>query len=75
MANMHYCMFENTNRDFAACVERLGDVGALSELNLSEVEAVALESLVRHANTLVSLYEGLQAMSNDHAAACAATAE
>ena len=69
MANMHYCMFENTNRDFAACVERLGDVGALSELNLSEVEAVALESLVRHANTLVSLYEGLQSEEQqEHAA-------
>ena len=75
MANMHYCMFENTNRDVAACVDRLWNVDSLSELNLSEVEAVALESLVRHANTLVSLYEGLQAMSNDHAAACAATAE
>ena len=24
MANMHYCMFENTNRDGAACVDRLG---------------------------------------------------
>ena len=60
MANMHYCMFENTNRDFAACVERLGDVGSLSELNLSVREAAALERLVQNARTLVFLYEDLQ---------------
>lgn len=60
MANMHYCMFENTNRDVAACVERLGDVGALSELNLSVREAAALERLVQNARTLVFLFEDFQ---------------
>lgn len=69
MANMHYCMFENTNRDFAACVERLGDVGALSELNLSVREAAALERLVQNARTLVFLYEDLQSEEQqEHAA-------
>ena len=69
MANMHYCMFENTNRDFAACVERLGDVGALSELNLSVREAAALECLVQNARTLVFLYEDLQSEEQqEHAA-------
>lgn len=60
MANMRYCMFENTNCDFAACVDRLGEVGALSELQLSARESTALERLVRNARTLVFLYEDLQ---------------
>ena len=69
MANMHYCMFENTDRDFDACVERLGDVGALSQLNLSVGEAAALERLVQNARTLVFLYEDLQSEEQrDHAA-------
>ena len=69
MANMHYCMFENTDSDFAACVERLGDVGALSQLNLSVSEAAALERLVQNARTLVFLYEDLQSEEQrDHAA-------
>lgn len=69
MANMHYCMFENTDRDFAACVERLGDVGALSQLNLSVREAAALERLVQNARALVFLYEDLQSEEQqEHAA-------
>ena len=52
MANMAYCMFQNTVQDFAHCVGRAGDWGFDFDA-LSSEEQAALLRLVKVARELV----------------------
>ena len=59
MANMSYCMFENTNDDFRDCLYELQEASSLADMRLSETESAALQVLVVNAREFLETYEQL----------------
>ena len=59
MANMSYCMFENTNNDFRDCLYELQEANSLVGMRLSETESAALQALVVNAREFLETYEQL----------------
>ena len=59
MANMSYCMFENTNNDFRDCLYELQETNSLADMRLSETEAAALQALVVNAREFLETYDQL----------------
>lgn len=57
MANMSYCMFENTYSDLLDCFEALCDISELSEL--SESEAKYAQKLIKLCERVVDNCEGM----------------
>lgn len=53
MSNMSYCRFENTNRDFADCIEAAREMGGDGFEDLSQYEQDAYRSLLRAAQTFL----------------------
>lgn len=45
MANMSYCMFENTMRDLRDCAVTLDEAESLTELDLSRTERAAYNQM------------------------------
>ena len=54
MANMSYCMFENTNNDFRDCLYELQEANSLADMRLSETETAALQALVVNAREFLA---------------------
>mgnify|MGYP003607448734 FL=1 len=59
MANMSYCMFENTNNDFRDCLYELQEANSLVGMRLSETETAALQALVVNAREFLETYDQL----------------
>ena len=61
MANMSYCMFENTLADLKACRERLREVGDWEELieDASEYEELAMREMPKVLAEMLSFYDNL----------------
>jgi len=57
MANMSYCMFENTASDFRQCLEKIGGIESLDEL--SSTERKAAERMRDMAEQYVEWFEQL----------------
>lgn len=53
MANMSYCRFRNTLNDFRDCVNVLQDIEYENEVDISDEEARAAESLMQLAFGIV----------------------
>jgi len=45
MANMSYCMFENTGNDLAQCVRAMLEADSIEDLDLSPYEQTAFERM------------------------------
>ena len=45
MANMSYCMFENTNGDLRQCVGAMEEAYDLADLDLSKTELASLKNM------------------------------
>lgn len=45
MANMSYCMFENTNNDLRDCVSTMEEAYDMSDLDLSKTELSSLKNM------------------------------
>jgi hypothetical protein len=45
MANMSYCMFENTNMDLRDCVSTMEEAYDLADLDLSKTEMSAMKNM------------------------------
>jgi len=61
MANMSYCMFENTLADLKACRERLREVGSWEELieDASESEELAMREMPKVLAQMLAFYDNL----------------
>ena len=61
MANMSYCMFENTLADLKACRERLREVGDWEELveDASEHEELAMREMPKVLAQMLEFYDNL----------------
>ncbi len=66
MANMDYCMFENTYKDLKQCNEKIQE--CISEgrlLDLSQTEIAYYRLLVKMCNEVISLDQELDSLSDD----------
>ena len=61
MANMSYCMFENTLQDLRACRNILREAGSLEELleDASEREAEAMKDMPQVLAEMLGFYDNL----------------
>ena len=61
MANMEYCMFENTLQDLRACRNALREAGSLEELleDSSEYEAEAIKDMPKVLAEMLRYYDNL----------------
>lgn len=61
MANMSYCMFENTLQDLRECRNVLREAGSLEELleDASEYEAAAIKDMPRVLAEMLRYYDNL----------------
>lgn len=61
MANMSYCMFENTLADLKACRERLRECNTWEELmdDASEYEELAMRDMPKVLAEMLRLYDNL----------------
>jgi hypothetical protein len=63
MANMSYCMFENTMNDLHQCVRTMREARDLEDLDLNEYEQEGFRELYKLSKAYVELYKMLT--SND----------
>ena len=59
MANMSYCMFENTARDLQDCVRAMEEANSLEDLDMSKYELRAFHSMFRIAREFLAEHERL----------------
>ena len=61
MANMSYCMFENTLQDLRACRDRLREAQSIEELleDSSEYEANAIKNMPGVLAEMLRYYDNL----------------
>ena len=64
MSNMSYCRFENTNRDFADCLQAAREMGEQGFEELSEYEQEAYLSLLEAAKTFLQDHGAVVDTSN-----------
>lgn len=57
--NMSYCMFENTLGDLSDCVDRMGNVETLQELDLNAYERRAFDEMWRVCRDFLAEHERL----------------
>lgn len=57
MANMSYCMFENTYQDFKECYQKLMEINSLDEL--SESEKKYAKRLIKEAGEFFNDFDGM----------------
>ena len=60
MANMSYCRFSNTLRDFRDCYGVLDEAESFTEMNLSEEETLAMNRLAAYARLYLERFSDLQ---------------
>lgn len=65
MANMSYCMFENTSMDLADCVSRMEDAESLDELDMNEYELRAFHEMWRTCRAFLAEHERLLNAENE----------
>jgi len=59
MANMSYCMFENTMNDLHQCVRTMQEARDLEDLNLNEYEQEGFRALYKLSKDYIALYKML----------------
>lgn len=59
MGNMSYCRFSNTSHDLEDCVTAMEEAYNLEEMDLSEDEAQAMDSMYEQAKRYIELYRCL----------------
>lgn len=59
MANMSYCMFENTSMDLADCVSRMEEAESLQDLDMNDYELRAFHEMWRTARAFLAEHERL----------------
>ena len=59
MANMSYCMFENTSNDLRDCVSAMEEAYDVPELDLSESEMISMQYMYRLCKNFLAEYDRL----------------
>ena len=59
MANMSYCMFENTSNDLRDCVSAMEEAYDLPELDLSESEMISMRYMYRLCKKFLAEHDRL----------------
>lgn len=59
MANMSYCMFENTMNDLHQCVRTMQEASDLEDLNLNEYEQIGFRELYKLSKEYIEFYKML----------------
>ena len=67
MANMSYCRFENTSRDFADCVNALDEMYSNDESlsTLSDYERNSAERMYEMCKEYIDLYEQVSEIEDE----------
>jgi hypothetical protein len=60
MANMSYCMFENTAGDLSQVVEAMYEAGSVEDLDFNSYEKEGFEALYRLCKAYVREYDRLK---------------
>jgi len=59
MASMSYCLFENTAGELDRCVEKMAEAESLRDMDFSEYELRAFQSMYRIARDFLAEHERL----------------
>lgn len=59
MANMSYCMFENTLNDLGDCVSAMEEANSVADLDMNEYEQRAFYSMFRMCREFLAEHERL----------------
>ena len=64
MGSMSYCLFENTASELGRCVNRMSEAESVTDMDFSEYEQRAFDSMFRIAREFLAEHERLLNMEN-----------
>ena len=64
MANMSYCMFENTSQDLAQCVDAMENAETLDDLDMNDYEKRAFYEMWNTCRSFLAEHERLLTAEN-----------
>ena len=64
MGSMSYCLFENTASELGRCVNRMSEAESVTDMDFSEYEQRAFDSMFRIARDFLAEHERLLNMEN-----------
>lgn len=59
MGSMSYCLFENTASELERCVDRMAEAESVADMDFSEYEQRAFDSMFRIARDFLAEHERL----------------